>query len=768
MKSVSQRYKASMRSPLRNRGYCVITLGNIDITAITDGAWSSPSEQYYSSFQTIDYDHAYGDPVADLGLNRWTLDGTFDIVDGQNDGFVYASQSNASGVIPSVFSNVLLEKTFTQNHTLSGVTITWGDVNFLVRVQYMDEDGNLIAETIEGVTSNKTEIELTGDGVRIVRILSYGCLPLRYPRIYEIMWGIAQVFTDDRIISLAESNDVDPLSRRLPEERVEFTVTDYDHTYDPDNPVGQFAFINKGAKIQVQFGYDLGDTTEWLKPDLYSLQDRPTFQDGLVTFVGTGLVGSLSDMYYKSRYGTKTLYEMAEGVLQDANLIPLPSGADPWDIDDSLRNMQTTAILPIDTHMNCLQMIAHAARCRMYTDDDNVIHLTPFGVTLSGIYSGEYTDNGHAWWSSWDGVDNGVEPEATYATLELNRWTLGSDSPFVIIPEVPEKEGFVSSGSDGTGKSEVIFSRSFDINHDLPVVSLHFDPVLGRYPFELLVYYYSSEGTTNLETDLGALITDENGNALEAYGATVYNSEVIHPDSSEVSILTPNTDDCSRVEVHVTGTLPYERARVSHVFFRETDYSLTLNDTIEKTEVTSKIEKLRNVTVAEYSYTRADSDSTLYDGYTDLTELHVEIPLSWIADVQVDGADYIDFLFYPNAIDIFGMPAGTKHIVITGRQLTENSAVHTYAVNATGDDDIEENPLITNQAMADALADHITKYLALRNTYDREYRGNPELEVGDIIGLETMFSDSINGLILVDELRYKGSWSGSLKVKGLL
>ena len=142
MKSVSQRYKASMRSPLRNRGYCVITLGNIDITAITDGAWSSPAEQYYSSFQTIDYDHAYGDPVADLGLNRWTLDGTFDIVDGQNDGFVYGSPSNASGVIPSVFSNVLLEKTFTQNHTLSGVTITWADVNFLVRVQYMDADWN--------------------------------------------------------------------------------------------------------------------------------------------------------------------------------------------------------------------------------------------------------------------------------------------------------------------------------------------------------------------------------------------------------------------------------------------------------------------------------------------------------------------------------------------------------------------------------------------------------------------------------------------------
>lgn len=86
--------------------------------------------------------------------------------------------------------------------------------------------------------------------------------------------------------------------------------------------------------------------------------------------------------------------------------------------------MFTTAALPIDTHMNCLQLIAHAARCRLFTDDDNIIHIKPFGVTVTGIYSGEWSDNGHLWYSEWDTVDRGNQVGNTYCTLELNRWTL--------------------------------------------------------------------------------------------------------------------------------------------------------------------------------------------------------------------------------------------------------------------------------------------------------------------------------------------------------
>ena len=56
----------------------------------------------------------------------------------------------------------------------------------------------------------------------------------------------------------------------------------------------------------------------------------------------------------------------------------------------------------------------------------------------------------------------------------------------------------------------------------------------------------------------------------------------------------------------------------------------------------------------------------------------------------------------------------------------------------------------------------------MRNTYQISYRGNPELEAGDIIGLQTLYTDNIDALILVDEIKFNGAVSGKVKVKGLI
>ena len=94
--------------------------------------------------------------------------------------------------------------------------------------------------------------------------------------------------------------------------------------------------------------------------------------------------------------------------------------------------------------------------------------------------------------------------------------------------------------------------------------------------------------------------------------------------------------------------------------------------------------------------------------------------------------------------------------------------VVSYPVNLDGEIDKEENPLITNDEMCSALANHVMKYLQMRNTYEASYRGNPELEVGDIIGLQTLYTDEMDALILVDEITFNGSLSGKMKVKGLI
>ncbi len=135
--------------------------------------------------------------------------------------------------------------------------------------------------------------------------------------------------------------------------------------------------------------------------------------------------------------------------------------------------------------------------------------------------------------------------------------------------------------------------------------------------------------------------------------------------------------------------------------------------------------------------------------------------------ISVPGGTLISSNIYARAADLV-LSSGTKTVVITGTTLQESSVVVSLPVNQAGEDDKEENPLITNETMRSALADHVAAYLQMRNTYEASYRGNPEMEVGDIIGLQTNYTDEMDALILVDSITFDGSLSGKMKVKGLI
>lgn len=208
--------------------------------------------------------------------------------------------------------------------------------------------------------------------------------------------------------------------------------------------------------------------------------------------------------------------------------------------------------------------------------------------------------------------------------------------------------------------------------------------------------------------------------------------------------------------------------RVSKVYYRETDFTLDFSSIAENSQAISKIDELKAVTVARYSYAASDSITNLYEETTTETELHVEFSgLAQDIQINVSGGTLVSSNIYARAADLV-LSSGTKTVTITGRTLQENSVVVSYPVALTGEVDKEENPLITNDSMCLALANHVKNYLQMRNTYDADYRGNPEMEVGDIIGLQTRYTDEMDALILVDEISFNGSLSGKMKVKGLI
>ena len=251
MKQVSNAYKLSMKSLLREQSFVEITFSQVDTAAATDGNWVSNGAQSYSGFDTLDYGYDYQESYAALELNRWALDGNTVIVPSSGtmyDGFVSSHMSNAEGKFTTP---AVLTRAFSNPHTFPGITLTF-DTRYQEWPDTVTVDFFLNGAVLESLTLpvEGTEVVIDTKVASCDKIvLTMGnTLPYR---------GVQKKFGNDDIVSIKESHDVDPLSRRLPQETMQFVLLDYEHNYDPDNPKGIYAYLDKKSPISLRYGYML-------------------------------------------------------------------------------------------------------------------------------------------------------------------------------------------------------------------------------------------------------------------------------------------------------------------------------------------------------------------------------------------------------------------------------------------------------------------------------------------------------------------------------
>lgn len=596
MKARSAAYKSGMREVGRKKSHVRVLFYNIDTEAAKDGQWMSTDAVPWSDTAALDGNTTYEKTAATLELNRWVLGSDQALVPigggGFADGYVSSSVSGADGRFPSP---PVLVRRFSKPRTFRGLTVTFDTrVNewpVQITVLYYLAGERVGSSTVlpEGVT-----VEIPNEAAQVDRVdLRFDrLLPYRRARVQTVLFGYRITFTGRELLEVTQSHNVDPITRRLPEESASFTLLDTERRYDPDpdNKKSEYKFVNTRSPILIQHGLTLSDgTVEWLKPDRYLLDGKPKFEMDRATFSATGLIATLTGEYYKSKVGEKTLYDMAEGVLRDAGLDPTGTGAVPWVIDDALKEWTTDAVLPIATHAACLQLIAHAGCCRLFTDSDNVIHIERRGINLADIYHGTWSDNGHTDWSEWESVDEGGQPERAEATFELNRWVL--DGQFDIGRD-GDRRGYVSAAvSDATGafNAPPVFSKTFDRARDARLVRLVFGAVAGEYPRLISCAWYSESGA-------------------------LLDTVTLAPDGPEARFVSENAVAVKRVTFTVHAALPYRRARVAKAFFRETDYLLDFDAmTGDRYLAISVVDELKDVTVAKYVYIPEESDANDVD-----------------------------------------------------------------------------------------------------------------------------------------------------------
>jgi hypothetical protein len=389
MQNVSQEWKDNQTELLTPESFVEISLTLTDPDAYEDATAEDNGHIYISNTeQTVSEVDKDIIPYATLEQNLWMLNGSRKIIPTSNYGDCgYISNVLSGG--NCIFVNkptVTINFLSTNVNLIPGVTITWGiaydeyAVDFTVTAY--NGDTVIARQDIVGNTSVMSTVPMDiVDYDRIVISISKWSLPYRRARVAELLPGITKIYTKTDLFSFEHSQLVDPISASLPKSEISFSIDNTDNSYNPNNIDSLAKYLIERQEVKTKYGYKIGNKVEWLDCGTFYMSEWDAPQGGMTAdFKARDLLEFMTGTYYYGTYSPNgvSLYDLALSVLQDAELPLEDEGIVKWVIDDSLKNIYTVAPLPIDTHANCLQLIANAGGCVIYQDRKGILHIKPF------------------------------------------------------------------------------------------------------------------------------------------------------------------------------------------------------------------------------------------------------------------------------------------------------------------------------------------------------------------------------------------------------
>ncbi len=393
MQHVSQAWLDNQQKTLVNEGFVEVSLSVADPDSVADASSEDNGAIYISNSSVlvseVDKDVI---PYITLEQNIWLLDGSMKMIpesDFGDIGYVGNVLSDTDGYFSDGTPLITINFTKVHENLIPGITIKWGTAynefasEFTVTVY---NGANIAAEkTITGNTlvTSVVEMDIVDYDKIEIRILKW-CLPEHRPRIEEIFVGIEKVYSKQHIFNYKHTQNADPISATLPKSEVTFSIDNRDNTYNPHNPVGLTKYLMERQEIRSRYGFRMDNgSIEWIPGGIFHLSEWDSDQNGITaSFKARDALEYMSGIFYKGVYnpaGT-CLYDLAAQILTEANLPLNSDGTLRWHVDESLKNITTTAPLPIDTYANCLQLIANAGGCVMYQDRKGILRIEPLSI----------------------------------------------------------------------------------------------------------------------------------------------------------------------------------------------------------------------------------------------------------------------------------------------------------------------------------------------------------------------------------------------------
>lgn len=371
MKVISDRYKEVMGQTVRPTSKFQASLEMIDRSVESDATVVSSEQTEYATgvFDKVhecDY-ITFEENFFEVGSNMRILPSSR--TEYLKNGYVSSVKSDSNGVFQQI---PIIEFSFGRVRDFIAITYEFARAYpTQIRVTYY----------LEGVKQG--QFVSTPDDVNFIDAINHitDCdrvtfeflsmsEPNRRLRISRLIFGYEKKFEMGDIISTDHTLSVDPLSSSLPYEKISMKVINYSKDYNPDNPQGAWAHFANGQPLSVRYGVTIDGVTEWVEAGRLLLSDAPTVDGDTATFEAVDVLSTLTGTYYKGlwRENGISLYALAADVFSDADV-------SDYIIDESLKNIITYRPLPTLPHRECLQLIANAGECVLYTNNKGTIVL---------------------------------------------------------------------------------------------------------------------------------------------------------------------------------------------------------------------------------------------------------------------------------------------------------------------------------------------------------------------------------------------------------
>ena len=734
MYQTSQEYKESMKRPVRNQSYMKIQLGLINQEA-QQTAGLSDTNKYndFSDAESIFNQHTVR-RYATYESNFWKANGISFFLpekksDYRKDGITSTNLFEESFHVKFVFG--------CGKSDIKGLTIKFGR-NYPTKFTIVTDNATSFEyENTEELFKSDDVFENTES---IELVITEMNVPNARVRIDYIIFGLGLEYDDEWISEASSNTTLSAINEDLPESEFTVTLCNDNQLFNVDNPSSDINFLESGQKVNAMMGYMLDDgNIEWIK--LHSLYvSEWSADDSSATIKAVDILKYLDEKYYKGIYYEDgiSLYDLAVLVLTDAGL-----NEDEYYIDSYMKKVYVHNPLPNVTHKEALQIIANAGRCIMDYDRNGKIRIR---VAFKPTY--DTTSNGETYFSNAPTIDNLTEKNQ-YATCEQNFWK--ADGKKLFVPTDHHQDtGYISASiSDENGKFDAnpMLTRTLEAKYKAYGIMINFS---GNLPKKIVIRTYADDVLNNTLTITSGI-----------------------EQATEINYDFPEYD---RLEIEFPETEPNSRIHIDYLSLgAETSYSLEYDD-LYSTPVGTQLEKIKNVKVSRSLYSKSatkedlTSETITYSGENQIYYLNdpcygYSVAISnaksgQSAKIVSSGAYYVEVAFS-------GVKTGENiEVAITGYKYNVATSYYSQPVHNRGTEKEWQNPLISFGDHCQEVAKWLADYFASGIEYELDYRGEPAIDCGDVIGQENKYDPDLKTIVEQSQITFKsGLLGGGLRTR---